>query len=118
MVQALTGPAARTQASSGGGRNPAWSADGRTLYYVDITQPGRPGSAIFAVDIATAGALAAGTPRELFRRPDGQGCAFVRCYDVGDGTRFLLHDASAEKRESVTRMDLVLNWTSTLGKGR
>ena len=54
-------------------------------------------------------------PKELFRRPDGQVCGF-RCYGVSaDGQRFLMRDRTMA-RETVTRMDLVLNWTGTLTK--
>jgi len=116
IVEAFPGRGSRTQVSAGGGRNPAWSADGRTLYYLDITRPARPGSAVIAVDIKPDGAaLRAGTPRELFRRPDGQGCAGSRCYDISpDGPRFLLRDRTLATRETVNRMDLILNWTATL----
>ena len=55
-----------------------------------------------------------GTPRELFRRSDGQGCARSRCYDISADGRFLFRDRTATKRETATRMDLVLNWTATL----
>jgi len=80
---------------------------------------GLSGSALFAVDITAAGGLSAGTPRELLRYPDGQSCTPFRCFDVSaDGQRFLFSDRSAVKRESVTRMDLVLNWTATLAKDR
>ncbi|MDP2320806.1 MAG: hypothetical protein Q8O42_15880 [Acidobacteriota bacterium] len=64
IVQAFPGPGARTVVSAGRASNPAWSPDGRTLYYL---QPVNPGSAIVAVNINTASGLTAGTPRELFR---------------------------------------------------
>ena len=114
VVQAFPGPGARAQVSAGGGRNPLWSPDGRTLYYLNV---GGPGSAILAVDIAAGATITAGPPRQLFRRPDGQGCFGSRCYDISpDGPRFLLRERNAATRESVTRMDLVLNWTGTLAK--
>ena len=116
IVQAFPGPGPRTQVSAGGGSDPAWSADGRTLYYLNSLGPGR-GTAFFAVDISAATGLSAGTPRELFHRP-GSTCAQVRCYDVSADGRFLLSDGGeGAKRPSVTRMDLVMNWTTT-GKGR
>ena len=115
VVEAFPGRGNRIQVSAGGGRNPAWSADGRTLYYLDITRAGRTGAVVFAADInAGAAAITVGTPRELFRRSDGQGCVNARCYDISDDGRFLFRDRAGAKRESVTRMDLVLNWTSTL----
>ena len=90
------------------------------MYYLDITRPTRPGSAVVAVDMRPDGAaIRAGTPRELFRRPDGQGCAGSRCYDIShDGPRFLLRERTLATRQSVTRMDLVLNWSATLPADR
>jgi len=117
MVQAFPGPGAHVQISAGGGLNPAWSADGRTLYYLRELDQG--GSAIVAVDISASSGLGAGKPRELFRRPESQRCIFARCFDISaDGQRFLMIDRTAVRRLSVTRMDLILNWTATLGKGR
>jgi Tol biopolymer transport system component len=118
VVQAFPGPGSRTQVSAGGGFDPAWSADGRTLYYLK-TLPEAPGSsAVLAVDIAATAVFSAGTPRELFRQPL-QRCANVRCFDISpDGPRFLFRTGEGVKRASVTRMDLVLNWTTTIAKGR
>jgi len=119
VVEAFPGREHRTQVSAGGGRNPAWSADGRTLYYLDIPRAGRTGSVVFAADINTSvAAITVGTPRELLRRPDGQSCVNGRCYDIAKDGRFLFRDRTATKRETVARMDLVLNWTSTLPRNR
>ena len=72
-----------------------------------------------AVEITSTPTLTAGKPRELFRRPDSQSCGFARCYDVSaDGQRFLLREEKPVPRVSVTRMDLILNWTATLPGGR
>jgi len=112
FVQAFPGAGSRTQVSTGSVWNPKWSADGRTLYYMSF-------DSVFAADIAAAGT--AGTPRELFRHPVGQNqsCFVVRCYDISsDGPRFLFFDRTTNPPESVRRMDLVTNWTATLGKGR
>lgn len=118
VVEAFPGRGSRTQVSAGGGRNAAWSRDGRTLYYLNITQPGRTSSVVFATNItAGADAISVGAPREILRRPDGQGC-LGRCYDISEDGRFLFRDRANAKRESVTRMDLVLNWTSTLPRHR
>lgn len=55
----------------------------------------------------------------VFRLPESQRCVFTRCYDISaDGQRFLLRDRTTPQRASVTRMDLVLNWTATLSNGR
>jgi hypothetical protein len=72
--------------------------------------------AVYAMDVRSDGVtFAAGTPRRLFTRTTG--CAPNRCYDVAPDGRFLMNTTMAELRhESVTRMDLILNWTSTLPK--
>ena len=116
VVQAFPGPGARIPVSAGDAQDPVWSADGRTLYYTGSV-PDPPGSgAVFAADIRTTGTLAAGTPRVLFKMPRPNNCN-PRCYDVSaDGSRFLLREDDTAKRGSVTRMDLVLNWTATLPK--
>jgi hypothetical protein len=67
-----------------------------------------------AVDIAGVESLAPGKPRRLFAVPDNQIWGLGRCIDVSpDGQRFLLHVRSG-KAESVSRMDVIVNWTSTL----
>jgi len=116
VVQAFPGSGARLQISAGGGNNPVWSADGRTLYYLrQYRERDVSADALVAVELATSPGLTAGKPRELFRRSTSQRCTTGRCYDVAaDGRRFLMRDRSSETRASVTRMDLVLNWTSTL----
>ena len=71
---------------------------------------------VVAVDIVSSGTqLMAGTPHELFRSTMDQNCTSSRCYDISpDGSRFLFRDHGTASRLSVTRMDLVLNWTATL----
>ena len=92
VVQAFPGPGLRMPVSPSGLENdPVWSADGRTLYYINPL-PDRGGAAILSVDIAGAdGAITASTPRELFRHPQSQTCG-GRCYDISDGPRFLLRE--------------------------
>ncbi|HYB94744.1 MAG TPA: protein kinase [Vicinamibacterales bacterium] len=119
VVQAFPGPGPRIQVSGGYGQNPSWSKDGRTLYYLGTSPPNELNSSVFAVDLRlTDRTIAAGTPRELLRRPVSQGCSPRRCYDVSADGRFLLFDRVAAKRQSVTRIDLVLNWTDMLAKAR
>jgi dipeptidyl aminopeptidase/acylaminoacyl peptidase len=119
FVQAFPGSGSRMQVSAGSGRNPMWSADGRTLFYLDSATHA-PGSDVVAVDIAAVGGrLTAGRPREILRRPERQVCAPRRCVDMSaDGQRFLFREEDLTQRASVSRMDLVLNWTSRLATGR
>ena len=74
----LTG---RQRVSSNGAAEMAWAPDGRTLYYTTSTDP-----AMWAVAIATAPALAIGSPVRLFATQD-----FLPGFDVSpDGTRFAM----------------------------
>jgi dipeptidyl aminopeptidase/acylaminoacyl peptidase len=112
VVQAFPGPGPRIQVSAGGGSNPAWSADSRTVYYL----ANKAGGGVVAVDIGASGSLTAGTPRELFQGGGTGGCKPIRCYDIGVGPRFLFNGPSEAGHRSVARMDLVLNWVATLGR--
>jgi len=119
MVQAFPGPGSRVQISAGLGFNLAWSGDGRTIYYLGRTDDTPVASIIFAVDIHTSSTLEVGKPRELFRYPTPQACTSWRCYDLWpDGSRFLFKDRPLAARDSVSRMDLVLNWLGTLPSNR
>jgi serine/threonine protein kinase len=114
VAQSLKNPDLRVQVSAAGGNSPAWSADGTTLYY----QGRGEGFRVFAVRISSTGALTASSPKELFSDPTG-GCN-PRCYDItADGSRFLMRDNNNDRRrEKVTRIDLILNWASTLPKSK
>jgi Tol biopolymer transport system component len=110
VVQPFPGPGPRTQLSGGGGHDPAWSPDSKTVYYLNA-------GAVFAVDMVGS-PLKASAPRELFRRQE-EGCGPTRCYDISaDGSRFLFREMGVLGRQIANRMDLVLNWTSTLPTGR
>src|SRR5581483_5640016 len=103
----FSGAGSRVQISAGGGSNPLWSADGRTLYYIVARAPG---SSVMAVDVAGAGALAVGKAREVLRRPDTQGCLPARCYEMStDGRRFLLREEQKAQQPPPTDLDVVLN---------
>jgi len=107
FVQAFPGPGKRMQVSQWG-TNPAWSPDGKTLYYLS-------GSGLSAVDVHRAGdTITASAPRLLF--PGAASCRPVRCFDLSpDGSRFLIRPrGAATVPRSATRMDILINWTSTL----
>jgi len=118
VVQPFPGPGARTPVSSGGGDNAAWSADGRTLYYLKAV-PNPSGTIVFSAEIAVRdGAVVVGTPHELFLNHESQ-VGNGRAYDIADGPRFLFEErATSVKNASITHLDLVLNWTSTLPLAR
>lgn len=61
-VQPFPGPGGKTLISTEGGRNPAWSPDGREIFY-------RNGRTLMAVSISTRPTLSAGVPHVLFEGP-------------------------------------------------
>ena len=90
------------QVSTEGGAQPKWNPNGRELFY-------RQGGKLMAVDVATDGELALGTPRALFEHSSPESA-----YDVGtDGERFIMIDASVS-RAAPTELILVQNWTEEL----
>jgi serine/threonine-protein kinase len=107
----------RRQVSAAGGSDPAWSSDGRTLYYLKSvsSDPTGYGSMLFAVDVATASDLTLSAPRFLFQTAS-RSLGLIRCYEVTRDSRFLIRDAGERPHSTVTQMDLILNWTSTLPK--
>jgi Tol biopolymer transport system component len=71
---------AKTQVSTGGGRQAVWSKDSRELFF-------RTGNDVRVVDIGTTAGLSAGAPRRLFSLPS----PFSFSFDVmPDGRRFVV----------------------------
>ena len=90
-VQPYPGPGERHLISTNGGEQPAWSENGRELFYVQggvFSGGGVP--TLMSVRIATAPAFLAGTPEALFENVDLR-TNWGSSYDVApDGRRFLL----------------------------
>ena len=107
-VTPYPGPGGRELVSLGGGREPAWSADGTELFY-------RGDSDLMAVAIQTEPAVAPGRPQVLFddvyyREAAASGS---RNYDVSpDGDRFLL--VTSDGQGEVPEIHVVVNWTQEL----
>lgn len=96
------GPGRAVQVSDSGGSEPAWSPDGRRIYYV------RKG-ALMAVDVTTP-ALAITSHKQLFKGAFDDHLMPHRNYDVAaDGSSFLMI-APAGNPEAV----VVLNWLTAL----
>jgi len=73
-------PGAPIVLTSGGGRTPLWRGDGKEIFYLG------PDGMVTAMEVNTASGFKAGTPKPLFKAPEG-----VSFWDVTpDGARFLM----------------------------
>jgi serine/threonine-protein kinase len=90
-VQPYPGPGERHLISTNGGEQPAWSGNGRELFYVQGgTFSGGGRKTLMSVRVVTAPAFLAATPEALFESAD-LSIPWGRSYDVAsDGRRFLL----------------------------
>jgi len=94
------------QISVDGGEQPAWSRDGRRIFFIHD-------EAVQVVDVETAGGFRATAPRELFRGPYLLRTAPFRNYDVGPGDTFYF----IRRRTDVVParwLEVVLGWQSKL----
>jgi serine/threonine-protein kinase len=115
-VQPYPGPGARQQISVEGGTAPAWSRNGRELFY--MTAPSFGGQAaltkMMAVPVQLTPTFTAGTPRTLFEGRYGV-TANIRGYDVApDGKRFLMVQQKERPAMRVADMIIVQNWIEEL----
>jgi serine/threonine-protein kinase len=102
----------RTQVSQLGGRAPAWSRNGRELFYTRALASGR--LAMMSVPIVTSPVLSIGVPQQLFEGPYFAH-QINRGYDVtSDGQQFFM--TQTRERQAVRTRELVLvqNWTREL----
>jgi dipeptidyl aminopeptidase/acylaminoacyl peptidase len=93
-------PGGKWQISTGGGRIPVWSRDGRELYYISADNK------LMAVEIKPGVKFEAGVPHPLFDVRLGAG------FDVSKDGTFLI-PMLAEQSASVP-MTVVLNWQAGL----
>jgi serine/threonine protein kinase/Tol biopolymer transport system component len=97
FVRPFPGPGASRQVSPGVGAQPRWRRDGRELFYVE-------GNQVMAVPVIDSGrSLEFGTPRALFRLPEGWDGSFE---PAPDGQRFLITKAVAD----ASPISVILNW--------
>jgi Tol biopolymer transport system component len=98
----------RVQISTGGGSKPAWSRNGRELYFL------APNTAMMVVPVQTSPTFTPGNASKLF---DGPWFAQTagRTYDVSpDGQRFLMiKDATADSTLALP-INVVVHWTEEL----
>ena len=104
----IGGTSGRWQISTRGGTEPAWSPDGKELFYLSID------NRMMRVPVATGVAFDAGVPEPLF--PLGLAPVQVRNrYRVSnDGERFLAVVPAG--RGGVAPMTVVLGWDQALGR--
>jgi serine/threonine-protein kinase len=112
-VQPYPGPGPRRQISTDGGHSPAWSRNGRELFYNKPLTSGI-GIQMMSVPISIRSSVEAGTPTLLFEGMYSVQ-ALTRGYDVSaDGQRFYL--ARLDERPPIrpNQMVLVQNWIEEL----
>jgi Periplasmic component of the Tol biopolymer transport system len=111
-VQPYPGPGPRQAVSANGGTGPAWSHDGRELFYTTTQAFGGQATLtrMMAVPVTLQPTFTAGAPRQLFEGRYGatQG---IRSYDVtADGRRFLMVQQKERPPVAAAEMILVQNW--------
>jgi hypothetical protein len=103
----------RWQVSTGGGTRPAWSRNGRELFYLD------PSNKLTALPVQTSGTtFAAGNPARVLETAYAVAQSYSsRPYDVSsDGQRFLMIKENVARGQNATSagMVVVLNWFEEL----
>jgi eukaryotic-like serine/threonine-protein kinase len=96
--------------STGGGSWPAWSRNGRELFYV------APNTAMMAVPVQTSPRFSAGNPSKLFDGPRNL-VQPSRTYDVSpDGQRFLMikDPTVGDQNTPSLPINVVVHWTEEL----
>jgi eukaryotic-like serine/threonine-protein kinase len=90
------------------GVEPAWSPDGRELWYRNMNS-----TKFWSVRITGLNPFRAETPRLAFEAEDYRSTMPVRAWDIV-GDRFLLLKSGDPKIKPVTQLEVVLNWTEEL----
>ncbi|MDP3719875.1 MAG: protein kinase [Acidobacteriota bacterium] len=106
-VQPFDGGGSKWQISTEGGMEPLWSGRDDELFY-------RNGAKMMAVNVRTALAFSADTPRVLFDKPFFGPTIPTGTSGVSpDGQRFLMLEP-VEAQKPVTEIHIVLNWAEEL----
>jgi hypothetical protein len=104
-VEAFQASGFRHQISVGGGGDPVWSRDGRTVFYKNRDD-------LFRVGVDRSRGFSAGKPERLFERQ------YVRAdldYDVAPTERFLMIKPSEEELKP-SQLKVVVNWVDELAR--
>ncbi len=115
-VRPYPGPGEAVPVEAGG--NPAWSPNGRELFYVSRPDGAGKGR-MMVVTFGTESPPRIGSPRVLFDFDPQQlilDCSAVRCYDVApDGQRFYaVQRVTPPPPPVVTHINLIQNWFEEL----
>ena len=105
-VQQFPGPGGKWQVSADGGLQPAWSADGKTIYFQSLD------SKIMAAPVEDGATFSAGVPQALFPAPILPGQRRNSFLVTSDGKKFLI--LAPVGKERATPMVLILNWPAAL----
>ena len=89
------------QVTFGGGLNPAWSPNGKTLYYVAP-------QGLVSVSIASGGTVT-DKPTVVYNKPFGQSDPIARDYAIAPDGRPLIVEPS-ERRPTVSHLRVITNW--------
>jgi Tol biopolymer transport system component len=110
-LQRFPGGESKVRVSSGGGRTPRWSPDGRELFYLDPA-----GAAVLAVAVRTDPKLELGAPRELFGGAFSLDSGTGPVFEVShDGKRFALLLRHGDPKRS-SELIVVQNWFGEVSK--
>ena len=115
-VQAYPGPGPRQQVSTSGGTGPAWSRDGRELFYTTTQTVGGQATLtkMMAVPVKLQPTFTTGAARQLFEGRYGA-TGGIRSYDVtSDGRRFLMVQQKERPPLDAAEFIFVQNWLEEL----
>ena len=110
-VAPYPGPGRGFQISIDGGRCPAWSPDGRELFFVRWPETERTPDSLQVISMSESGP--SGQPRMLFKPPADVlfACVPARCYEVApDGRHFYAMQRLPAQPPIVTEVHIVFNW--------
>jgi len=111
-VQPFPGPGEKHKISSDGGTNPAWSRNGRELFYMRKTNDEK--RAMMAADVSTSGDFKAESPHSLFEGAYGT-TRPLRSYDVTSDGRFVMVKLQPVVDQlPVNKINVVLGWADEL----
>jgi serine/threonine-protein kinase len=112
-VLPFPGPGEKHRISFTGGVNPAWSRDGRELFYLQSNRGAHISTSMMAVDVPTTGELKASAPHVLFEGPYVITVP-LRSFDVTPDGEFIMVLSQDPPDQPVTRVNVVLGWAEEL----